>query len=59
MQEIHVMVERAKKKINKKKIQMSHPEMNIYIKLITEIYLYKANTWNIKTRKKYNQLELK
>ena len=53
------MVERAKKKINKKKIQMSHPEMNIYIKLITEIYLYKANTWNIKTRKKCNQLELK
>ena len=38
---------------------MSHPEMNIYIKLIPEIYLYEANNWNIKKRKKYNQLELK
>ena len=29
---------------------MSHPEMNIYIKLILEIYLYKADNWIIKTR---------
>ena len=50
VREMHVMVEKAKKIITKKQIQTSHPEMNIYIKLIPEIYLYKANNWNIKTR---------